>query len=65
MHLADFDNGLARERGAQVRAEVARDRLGARVGRDVGPEADGGIRGGGVARGAALVRALFATHPAS
>ena len=52
----DFDNGLARQRTAQMRAEVSRNRLEARLARAAGGD---GTRRAKVARGAALVTALF------
>jgi hypothetical protein len=54
----DFDNGLARERVAQMREEVARNRLGARSAR-AAREGDGVALRDRVARGAALLTALF------
>lgn len=61
----DFDNGLARERAAQMRAEVARNRLEARLERVGRTGEEGPARGGRVARGFALVAALFGAHSAS
>ena len=55
----DFDRGLARERTARMREVVERNRLDARPARSARSEGDGGTRRGGVARGAALVAALF------
>jgi hypothetical protein len=55
----DFDNGLARQRTAQMREEVERNRLGARLARAARSEGDGVALRGRVARGAALVTALF------
>ena len=55
----DFDNGSARERAAQMREEVERNRLealSAKIGRT---GEDGVVPRGKVARGAALVTALF------
>ncbi len=60
----DFDNGLARERAAQIRAEVARNRLAARLAKVGRTGEDGVSRRGRVARGFALVSALFGAHPA-
>ena len=61
----DFDNGLARERAAQMRAEVERNRLEARSAKVGRTGEDGAARKGKVARGAALVSALFGAHAAS
>jgi hypothetical protein len=61
----DFDNGLARERAARMRAEVARNRLEARPAKAGRTGEDGAAREGSVARGAALVSALFGVHSAS
>jgi hypothetical protein len=55
----DFDNGLARERAARMREEVERDRLGARSARAARSDGDGVVPRGKVARGAAIVTALF------
>ena len=55
----DFDNGLARQRTAQMRAEVSRNRLEARLARAAQSDGGDGTRRGKVARGAALVTALF------
>ncbi len=55
----DFDNGLAREWVVQMRKEVERNRLevlSAKIGRT---GEDGGVHRGKVARGAALLMALF------
>ena len=60
----DFDNGLTRERAAQMRAEVARNRLEARSAKVGRTGEDGDTRKGRVARGFALVAALFGAHPA-
>ncbi len=54
----DFDRGLARERTAQMRREVEHDRLDARLARAARSE-DDVLRRGRVARGVALVTALF------
>ena len=54
----DFDHLLARERTAQMRKEVDGDRL-ARLARASRSDEDGVARRGRVARGAALVTALF------
>ena len=61
----DFDNGLARERTAQMRKEVARNRLESRSARAARSDGDGGIPRGGVARGVAILAALFGAHSAS
>jgi len=53
----DFDRGLARERTVQMRKEVEHNRLDARSARAARP--DGVAREGRVARGAALLTALF------
>ena len=59
----DFDNGLARERAARMREEVARNRLEARSAKVGRAGEDLGVRRGRVARGAAtLVAALFGAH---
>lgn len=55
----DFDNRLARERTARMRAEVAHNRLEDRLARAGRPEGSGVARRGKVARGGALVTALF------
>ena len=55
----DFDYGLARERTARMREEVAHNRLEARLARAAWSDGEGVARRGGVARGAALVTALF------
>lgn len=55
----DFGDGLAGERAARIRAEIARNRLEARLTRANRSDVDGVARGGKVARGAALVTALF------
>jgi hypothetical protein len=54
----DFDHLLARERTAQMRKEVDGDRL-ARLARTSRSDEDGVARRGRVARGAALLTALF------
>ena len=54
----DFDHLLARERMTKMRKEVDGDRL-ARLARDSRSDEDGVARRGRVARGAALVTALF------
>jgi len=61
----DFDSGLAKEQAAQLRAEVARNRLEARSASAARADGVGVARGGRVARGAALVAALFSAHSAS
>ena len=55
----DFDRGLARERTAQMRKEVEHNRLDARLARADRSDGEGVARGGRVARGAALLTALF------
>jgi hypothetical protein len=55
----DFDRGLARERVSQMRKEVEHNRLETRLTRAARSEGDGVARRGRVARGAALVTALF------
>ena len=55
----DFDRGLARERTAQMREEVEHNRLDARLARADRSDGEGVARGGMVARGAALLMALF------
>ena len=55
----DFDNGLARERAARMREEVARNRLEARSARAARSDGEGVVPRGKVARGAALLTALF------
>jgi hypothetical protein len=55
----DFDHGLARERTARMREEVERNRLKARLARTARSDGEGVAHGGRVARGAALVTALF------
>ena len=55
----DFDRGLARERTAQMRNEVDRYRLDARLAKVVRSDEEGVARRGRVARGGALVTALF------
>lgn len=59
MEIAGVDHVLARERAAQMRAEVERNRLEARLARAARSDEDGAIRRGRVARGVALVTALF------
>jgi hypothetical protein len=54
----DFDHLLARERTAQMRKEVDSDRL-ARLAQASRSDEDGVTRRGTVARGAALLTALF------
>lgn len=54
----DFDRGLTRERTAQMRKEVGHNRLDARLARAARSEEDV-LRRGRVARGVALVTALF------
>ena len=62
----DFDNGLARERAAQMRAEVARNRLEARSAKVGRIGEDGGIPRGRVARGfVARASTLFGAYSAS
>ena len=55
----DFDNGLGRERMEQVRTEVKRNRLEARLAEATRSDEDGVTQRGRVARGSALVMALF------
>jgi hypothetical protein len=55
----DFDNGLARDRAARMRGEVERNRLGARSARAARSDGGGAVARGKVARGAAIVTALF------
>ncbi len=54
----DFDHGLAREQMTQMRKEVDGDRL-ARLARASRSDEDGVARRGRIARGAALITALF------
>jgi len=54
----DFDHVLARERVSQMRKEVEHNRL-ARLARAARSDGDGVASRGRVARGAALVTALF------
>lgn len=60
----DFDHLLARERMAKMRKEVDGDRL-VRLARASRADEAGVARRGRVARGAALVTALFGAHSAS
>jgi hypothetical protein len=55
----DFERGLARERTAQMRKEVAHNRLDARLARAARSDGDAVAGRGRVARGAALLTALF------
>ncbi len=55
----DFDRGLARERTARMREEVERNRLDTRLARVARSDGDGVAGRGRVARGAALLTALF------
>ena len=55
----DFDRGLARERTARMRKEVDHYRLDARLARAARPDEGGVGSRGRVARGVALVTALF------
>ncbi|MDQ3639764.1 MAG: hypothetical protein M3426_17580 [Actinomycetota bacterium] len=55
----DFDHGLAREQTAQMRKEVEHNRLEARLARAARSDGGGVAREGRVARGAALLTALF------
>jgi hypothetical protein len=55
----DFDRGLARERTAQMRTEIAHNRLDARLAKAARSDEDGATRRGRVARGVALATALF------
>ena len=61
-----IEHGLARERAARMREEVARNRLQARPARVGRTVKDVGAPGGRVARGAAaLLATLFGAHSAS
>jgi len=55
----DFDQGLGRERIVQMRTEVEHNRLKASLARAARSDEDSVSRRGRVARGAALVTALF------
>ncbi len=55
----DFDYGLGRERAAQMRKEVEHNRLEARLAQAARSDEGNVARRGRVARGAALVTALF------
>ncbi len=55
----DFDHGLGRERMVQMRREVEHNRLEASLARAARSNEDSVTRRGRVARGAALVTALF------
>jgi hypothetical protein len=55
----DFGNGLGRERMEQVRTQVERNRLEARLAKTSRFDEDGAARRGRVARGSALIMALF------
>ena len=55
----DFDRGLARERTAQMREEVERNRLDARLAEAARSNDDSTTHRGRVARGVALVTALL------
>ena len=55
----DFERGLAREWTAQMRKEVEHNRMGARLAKAARSDEDGVARRGRVARGGALVTALF------
>ncbi len=55
----DFDHGLARERMVRIRTEVEHNRLEASLARAARSNEDSVTRKGRVARGAALVTALF------
>ena len=55
----DFDRGLARERTAQMRTEIAHNRLDARLARDARSNSEGVASRGRLARGSALLTALF------
>ena len=55
----DFERGLAREWTAQMRKEVDHHRLDARFAKSARSDEDGVARRGRVARGVALVTALF------
>ena len=55
----DFDHGLARERMVRMRTEVEHNRLEASLARAARSNEDSFTRRGTLARGAALVTALF------
>jgi hypothetical protein len=55
----DFDHGLARERMVRMRTEVEHNRLKASLARAARSNEDSFTRRGTLARGAALVTALF------
>jgi len=55
----ELDHGLGKERVARMREEVEHDRLDARLAKAARSEEDGAARRGRVARGVALVTALF------
>ena len=55
----NFERELGRERVAQMRAEVERNRLETRLAKAARSEEDVAARRGRVARGVALVTALF------
>lgn len=59
MDTASFDHALVRDRAAQMRTEVERNRLEARLARAARSDRASVARGGRVARGAALITALF------
>jgi hypothetical protein len=55
----DFDRGLAGERTSRMREEVEQNRLDARLAKAAHSDEDDVARRGRVARGVALVTALF------
>lgn len=63
MFYTDLDYGLGKERTAQMRAEVAHNRLETRLARAARSDGGGDTRRGRIARGAALVMALFGIYP--
>ena len=54
-----FDRGLARERTARMRKEVEQNRLDARLAKAARSDENAVAGGGRVARGGALLTALF------
>ncbi len=61
----NFERELGRERVAQMRTEVEHNRLDARLARAARSDGEGVASRGRVARGAALLTALFGIHPAT
>ena len=59
LHQEMLHQELARERRAQIRREVEHNRLGDRLAKAARFDEDSAIRRGRVARGVALVTALF------